>query len=281
VDPKQILVIGTSIVKDVDPERLLGGYATTLVTKYHVSEALEFIKEDGSPQPSAVIIQQMSNDIKQEKEAQMCAEELVELVKCTREKYGEAKVIVSLPPGRGDRALHLKMQDANLLLKIILSSASITEVYICDNSNLLVNDAPSSLHFKEDMLHLNAAGASRLAENMRDVLRKCLKIQPKIQDDATVRRQNSSPRHYEKPRYQQGSVKQQNNYNQSQGNNSNNFRKRNNYHHNNNQGYANNNNQGYANNSDQYSRNYNQSYHGREGEPNWQSTLDGYSDNFY
>ena len=170
----EILLIGTSIVKDIDADNLLWDYHTTKVNKYHVKEAKEYVMHHEGSKPVAVVIQEMSNDIKQEdKNSQQCAEELIDLVETTKAKFPAAAVILSLPPGRGDRKLHLKTQAANVAVKQKYINENIV---ICDNSNLLTNDCATPTFFKEDLIHLNTAGSRRLAANIRSGLRKGLNI---------------------------------------------------------------------------------------------------------
>ena len=95
-----LLFIGTSLVKGIKPDKLLPSLQTHLHTKYHISEAATFIQEYRYPEPRAVILQEMSNDIKDKsKDAQQCTEELVALVEQIRVKFTNAKIILSLPPG--------------------------------------------------------------------------------------------------------------------------------------------------------------------------------------
>ena len=165
--------------------KLLKGYHTDHVTKYTIDQAQKFVKSQDMTVPAAVVLQQMSNDIsKQDKSAEKCAEDLLQLVLDTRSRFPPSKIVVSLPPGRGDRKLHLKTQTANLEFKrmLLTHEGDLGEISICDNTNLLVNDAPTDLHFQDDMIHLNLAGTKRLAENIRENLRLMLQIprsQPK------------------------------------------------------------------------------------------------------
>ena len=174
-DSKDILIIGTSIAKDIIPERILYGFNTKLVIKYRVEEATKFIDEYSEPAPASIILQQMSNDIKiAEKEYDECAEELVELVEKTKKKFPKTQVMVSLPPGRGNQDLHLKTLATNVAVKQKLYKS--LNVHICDNSNLLVNDKATTSYFQNDLVHLNSNGTKKLASNIRETLRECLGI---------------------------------------------------------------------------------------------------------
>ena len=125
----KLLLIGTSIAKDIIPERVLHDYKTNLVIKYHVNEAAKYIENYSESAPAAVIFQQMSNEIKNDsKSEQQCADELAKLVEQTQRKFPQSQVIVSLPPGRGNPDLHLKTLAANVAVKQKLHKKKI--VYI-------------------------------------------------------------------------------------------------------------------------------------------------------
>lgn len=181
VPNKDVLFIGTSLTQGIKPDKLLQGYQTDLVTKYRVADAAAYIDEYSKPPPAAVVFQQMSNNIKDSSTtAQQCADELAKLVEKTIAKFPASKIILSLPPGRGDPDLHLKTLTANVTVKQKFYKTK--NVAICDNSCLLENDTPTSTFFNDDLLHLNNAGTSKLAANIKTVLCKSLDIEVRKQE---------------------------------------------------------------------------------------------------
>ena len=161
-----IFLIGTSIASGVDPNRLVGGFNTQAERTYHTQDALRFVSELNCTQPQAILFQLMTNDIKEQNQpAQKCADDLVQLVEKTKLKFPKSGVIISLPPGRGEKSLHIKTQEANVAVKRQLLDS---DVAIIDNQNLLLKDQPNPDLFRDDLIHLNKKGNSQLAANMRE-----------------------------------------------------------------------------------------------------------------
>ena len=130
---KEVLIVTTSIGKGIREQQLLRDYNINKVMKYYTHDAADHIAKRQGTLPAAIVFQQMSNDIKIDlNEAGQCAEKLVQLTQQTKEKFPNSKVIISLPPGRGDtHDRNFKTAKANLQVKEQLMK---TDVYIVDTA---------------------------------------------------------------------------------------------------------------------------------------------------
>ncbi|CAH1787985.1 unnamed protein product, partial [Owenia fusiformis] len=95
-----VTIIGTSILKNLDPKRFSDKMTTRNCTAYTIDEA-RYTLNNLTTTPDVIVLQQLSNDLKH-KHPDTCVEDLECLIKDTHEVYQNDKFVISLLPNRGD-----------------------------------------------------------------------------------------------------------------------------------------------------------------------------------
>ncbi|KAK3083078.1 hypothetical protein FSP39_013369 [Pinctada imbricata] len=101
-----------------------------------------------------------------------------DLVKFTKSVQQDAKIIVSLPPNRGDDP------DLNYTTKIVnasvkISFQSVTNVFVCDNSNLAYRGERNRKLISRDEVHPTEFGEKILFQNIRRAIEEVCEISRK------------------------------------------------------------------------------------------------------
>ena len=104
---------------------------------------------------------------------QECVRDLENLVKLTKNIQPCAKIVISLPPNRGDSELYnVRTNIINARVKSIFAGDD--KVSICDNSNLAYRGKPDKRFIDIDGVHLTPAGDKALFANIRQAVRDAL-----------------------------------------------------------------------------------------------------------
>ncbi|KAK3082442.1 hypothetical protein FSP39_019797 [Pinctada imbricata] len=161
--PKAV-VIGSSLVKNMRGDWLSSRVSTDVHIAYTIPAAKEKM-QDIPCDTNVVLFQLLSNDVKKMSESK-CVEDLENLVKLTKEKCRSARIIISLPPNRGDsRSLNTKTDVVNAHVKSLFAEDNI--VSICDNSNLSYRGEPNRRFICGDGVHPTPEGEKVLFANIR------------------------------------------------------------------------------------------------------------------
>ncbi|KAK3107812.1 hypothetical protein FSP39_022741 [Pinctada imbricata] len=102
-----------------------------------------------------------------------CLTDLQKLVTETKELKKGAKIVISLPPNRGDSpCLNHKTNIINATVKSIF--AEDRGVFVCDNSNLSYRGEPDARYICNDGVHPTPAGKRVLFGNIRQAIARVL-----------------------------------------------------------------------------------------------------------
>ena len=169
-DKKEVLLVGTSIMRNIDPRFLSKEYFTTKLTAYTVEEASTVIS-NSKAEPDVVIFHSLTNNLKTEDPAD-CVKKLSDVVHDTFLKWPLSHVMISLETPRADNPdLNNKVHVANGLIRCSFYKKD--RVSIIDHSNLASQGQPIIRFFNvNDKSHLSAQGTSLLASNVRSSLDK-------------------------------------------------------------------------------------------------------------
>lgn len=163
---KPIVIIGDSIIKNIDPRRLskkpVRKFTYPGKTADQISEEVTSINVSGDP--AHVIVHAGTNNLSADS-AQRCAEKIVNLAKSClvlKLKFPNSRRAVSALTHREDLDLSAKLHDANENLKSLSESNNFTFIdnSIIDNSCL-----------DNSKLHLNSKGSSLLAVKFINFIR--------------------------------------------------------------------------------------------------------------
>ena len=148
---KPIVIIGDSIIKNIDPRRLskkpVRKFTYPGKTADQISEEVMSINVNGDP--AHVIVHAGTNNLPTDS-AQRCAEKIVDLAKSVKLKFPNSKIAVSALTHREDLDLSAKLHDVNESLKSLSESNNFTFI---DNS-IIDNSCLNS-----SKLHLNSKGS--------------------------------------------------------------------------------------------------------------------------
>lgn len=162
-EPTQILIIGDSIIKHIDPKKLSQKPINKIThpgkTSDEIAKAVSELKM--TKEPSHVIIHAGTNDLPMAS-AQECTAKIKNLVAAVKSKFSNSKLGVSSLTHREDINVSSKIADVNNELKAVSSNMDFTFI---DNS---VIDS-SSLNGSK--LHLNSKGSALLASQFIKFLR--------------------------------------------------------------------------------------------------------------
>ncbi|MEW8548148.1 MAG: hypothetical protein AB2693_31990 [Candidatus Thiodiazotropha sp.] len=164
----EVLLVGTSIVRNIDPKILSKDYAITKSSAFSLEETAQVIKNT-KVEPNVVVFHSMTNDLKTE-DPGTCVDKLNNIVKSTIQKWPSTKVMISMETPRADDSdINNKVLVANGLIRSTFYKKD--KVSIIDNSNLAVQGQPI-LRFLNggDKVHLSRQGTSMLASNIRSSL---------------------------------------------------------------------------------------------------------------
>ena len=179
---KPIVIIGDSIIKNIDPKRLskkpVRKFTYPGKTADQISEEVMSINVNGDP--AHVIVHAGTNNLPTDS-AQRCAEKIVDLAKSVKLKFPNSIIAVSALTHREDLDLSAKLHDANESLKSLSESNNFTFI---DNS-IIDNSCLNS-----SKLHLNSKGSSLLAVKFINFVRSGSSRGPSSQARQGFRRPN-------------------------------------------------------------------------------------------
>ena len=158
-------IIGSSLLKNMNPNTFSEKVVTKKRTAYTIPEAVLEIKRLEKERSDVIVYQLLSNDMKSNSEND-CLRSLKRLVTITKESHPEARIIVSLPPNRGDSRLYNNMTNTiNAGVKSLYAVDDI--VHVCDNSNLAFRGEANPEFISIDGIHPTPAGDQVLFNNIR------------------------------------------------------------------------------------------------------------------
>ena len=179
---KPIVIIGDSIIKNIDPRRLskkpVRKFTYPGKTADQISEEVMSINVNGDP--AHAIVHAGTNNLPTDS-AQRCAEKIVDLAKSVKLKFPNSRIAVSALTHREDLDLSAKLHDANESLKSLSESNNFTFI---DNS-IIDNSCLNS-----SKLHLNSKGSSLLAVKFINFVRSGSSRGPSSQARQGFRRPN-------------------------------------------------------------------------------------------
>ena len=173
------LLLGTSNIKGINPEKLSSKTCVTKKVAFTLAETEDAVKSYTS-KPDVVVLHSLTNDVKT-LPPEECVTKLDDVVQLITSKWSGTKTIISLTTPRNDNEIHRinsELVDA-LLKKKYLSH---TDVLISDNQNLW-RSSPDRVLAK-DKLHLSTDGTSILASNLKRFLHRILGINPEPRGNA-------------------------------------------------------------------------------------------------
>ena len=165
-----VAIIGSSLLRNMRSDKFCRDFNTDKRTAYTIPQASQTVRKIGAS--DVIVYQLLSNDMKTETEDD-CVNQMRDLVILTREVQPGAKIIISLPPNRGDsEEWNNKTNIINARVKSLFSG--VDNVFICDNSNLSYRGEKSDRFIDSDGVHPNPAGNMLLFANIRQAVKKVL-----------------------------------------------------------------------------------------------------------
>ncbi|KAK3107077.1 hypothetical protein FSP39_006482, partial [Pinctada imbricata] len=166
-----VAIIGSSLIKNLRSDNFSRHFRTEVCKSYTIPEAKKTIRNCPGER-DVVVYQLLSNDMKS-KSGDECLSDLRELVTLTKELQPRAKIIISLPPNRGDSVtLNHTTNSINASVKFTYSRDNM--VTVCDNSNLSYRGEPSRRYISSDGVHPTPAGEKVLFGNIRQAIQSVI-----------------------------------------------------------------------------------------------------------
>lgn len=168
--PPEVLLIGTSNMAKVDPDKLSTKFRTTKHIAYNFEQTKDCIEKEESAY-NLICLHSLTNEIK-DKDADLCVTELDNIIQNCATKWPSAKVVVSLGTPRKDK-FNNKLNLANALVREKYNESD--KVILCDHSNLSYRGDPQTKFMKNgDDVHLNDSGVKQFAANIKSSILSCL-----------------------------------------------------------------------------------------------------------
>ena len=180
--PKEIRLIGDSLVKHVIPGRLIRESDVKVIKHdtYHLGEIKSLIDSENSGFKNVDVsaIHCGTNDIK-EQTADTCLEKMKAIVDSLQTVNPTMKINPSDIVPRGDNEISdINWQELNVkLLKEYNLNPRIT---FCDHNNLARNGSTANQFYAVDKIHLNENGTKVLASNISTAVKNVLRTKPTI-----------------------------------------------------------------------------------------------------
>ena len=203
-DKKTILLIGTSNLKNIEPERWNRYYTTRKEMAYTLDNAMETIERyNPTSQPNAIVLHTLTNDIKSQLNAEGCVQKMMALINKTTGKFADSSVIVSMATPRMDsEERNNKVEIVNVILKQRLRDNK--RVILCENTNLGEHGKPIPKFVENDGVHLTRDGAAMLGSNIKKAIDQACGFSRKhkaSQSTPPNRRQYQQRRFHDDPYY--------------------------------------------------------------------------------
>ena len=173
----KVLLIGTSNLKFINTQQLSDHTKVNVekVTKYRLDECQNYIdsltKKDN--RIDGMVLHLFENDIA-EYTPEQCIDKLSKITDDIRQKFTDAKVIISMGLPQGDEGINRKISKLNFLLKEKWDG--VNNVSLCDNGNLFYRGNPSRGMLNADGKHLSRQGTRTLGANLKQAICKTLRI---------------------------------------------------------------------------------------------------------
>ena len=164
---KQVLLIGTSNIKYTS-SKFMAPKNTYIkkVVKYSTRQAADYITGYNDPHtPDLIVYHTLCNDA-ESLSVEEVGDQMNNLVNITKNKFPGVKVLVSLGGPRGQKGLNDKLRYINS--RLTNQFAEMTNVSLCDNSNLYYRSYPLRGVLNSDQKHLSRLGTSILARNIKE-----------------------------------------------------------------------------------------------------------------
>ena len=177
--PKEVLLMGDSLIKQIIPEHLLPRSCDVTFDKqtaYHLQEIKSLVESSPSTfkNVSITVIHCGTNDVKSQT-AETCFDTMKSVVDNLQAVNPKMKIVLSCMAPRGDEESYdINRQELNLRL---LKEYSLNPVVtLCDNNNLASHGRIINKFYAIDKIHLNEEGSSVLASNISSALKYVMGI---------------------------------------------------------------------------------------------------------
>ncbi|CAC5376151.1 unnamed protein product [Mytilus coruscus] len=131
----QVLLIGTSNISKIDPEKLSSKYETTKETAFKFNKAEQVIQNLGtSENPEVIVFHVLTNELMHSTSSE-CVTKMQKLVNETKTRKPSSKILISLATNRTDeKKLNLRVNTINSAIKELAEESK--EFDVCDHNNL-------------------------------------------------------------------------------------------------------------------------------------------------
>ena len=158
-------IIGNSLIKGIDENKLYHGITSHRLFAPTIDKAMELI-----PDESDIVVYQLGTNDAKDSDFEKLISDMQTLVEATRVKLDSARIALSLSPTqRGHNEVNAKLKALNAFLELKYRG---TNVIIIPNENITLDC------ISDDGVHLTRQGSSLLANNIRQVLRDTLRMEP-------------------------------------------------------------------------------------------------------
>ena len=169
-----VWLIGTSNMDGINADKL----TTAASVKKYIAYTFDMVRDTLSSlkaqedQPSAIVLHILTNELKS-KDPESCVSEVKLIASEFGSQWPAAKICISLTTPRTDDPTYFtKGQIINAVIK-----EKLADRVIIDHSNMLIEGYPNAeLLSDKDGYHLNYAGTSMLASNIKQALHACLNL---------------------------------------------------------------------------------------------------------
>ena len=180
--PKEVMLIGDSLIKQIIPDRLVPRDCDVHVVNqnaFHLEEIKSLVESSASTFKTVdvTVIHCGTNDIK-EQTADACFDMMKSVVTSLHTVNPDMKVVISNIAPRGDEEIFdINRQEYNV--KLLKEYSLNPKVTLCDNSNLAKQGKIINKFYGMDKVHLNEEGSKVLAANIGFSIKSVLGIKVK------------------------------------------------------------------------------------------------------
>jgi lysophospholipase L1-like esterase len=170
-----VILVGNSLISGIDENRLCNQVDVHKQITHTITDAKKCIPENAE----LIIYQLGTNDVKFQSADQVITE-MRELVSITHKKVPRSTIAISLAPmQRGHHEINAKLKVLNAYMELVFER---TNVILCQNNNITTN------YLAEDGVHLNKAGSSILANNIRSTIGQVFNVSFRLRETRYVNR---------------------------------------------------------------------------------------------
>ena len=177
--PKEVLLLGDSLIKQIIPEHLLPRSCDVTFDKqtvYHLQEIKSLVESSPSTFKNAniTVIHCGTNDVKSQT-AEACFDTMKSVVDSLQAINPKMKIVLSCIAPRGDEESY-DINRQELKLRLLKEYSLDPAVTLCDNNNLANHGKIVNKFYAVDKIHLNKEGSSVLASNISSTLKYVMGI---------------------------------------------------------------------------------------------------------